>query len=112
MFVNDFNDIEDLKREFRLSDEQLDGFEILLASYVIDGYDGSAYVLMRKDGCLYEVEAGHCSCFGLEDGWDVEATTIEAIEKRLRPPADRFGEAVNYVRIVIDQLKKENTDGV
>jgi len=59
------------------------GFEILLASYGTPSYEGYAFVLARKEGKLYEVNGSHCSCYGLEDQWDPEETTIEALRHRI-----------------------------
>ena len=59
------------------------GAEILLASYGTPAYEGYAFVLFRRDGKLYEVNGGHCSCYGLEGQWDPEETTIEALRHRV-----------------------------
>lgn len=59
------------------------GVDILLASYSYECYSGDAFVLFRKDGKLYEVNGGHCSCYGLEGQWEPEETTVEAILHRL-----------------------------
>ncbi len=59
------------------------GFEILLASYTYENYSGDAFVLARKDGKLYEVNGGHCSCYGLGGQWDPEETTVEALRHRV-----------------------------
>lgn len=57
--------------------------EILLAAYHGEGYEGAAWVVCRRpDGSLYEVHGGHCSCYGLEDQWDEEDTTVEEIRAR------------------------------
>ena len=56
---------------------------ILFASYSIDNYVGDAFVLLEKNGNLYEVNGSHCSCYGLEDQFDPEITTLEALEHRL-----------------------------
>ncbi len=37
----------------------------------------------RRDGRLYEVNGSHCSCYGLENQWDPESTTVEALRHRL-----------------------------
>jgi hypothetical protein len=47
-----------------------------------DGYSGSAFGLFVMDGKLYEVHGGHCSCYGLEDQWEPEETTWEALLMR------------------------------
>ena len=38
--------------------------EVLLATYNYENYNGSAYVLFKRDGKLYEVIGAHCSCNG------------------------------------------------
>jgi hypothetical protein len=62
----------------------LSGIHILLAAYDIDGYEGSAFVLFEKDGKLYEVNGGHCSCYGLEGQWEPEETSVEGIKLRMQ----------------------------
>lgn len=59
------------------------GVEILLASYSYANYSGDAFVLFRRDGKLYEVNGGHCSCYGLEGQWEPEETSVEALRIRL-----------------------------
>lgn len=56
--------------------------DILVASYAAGNYDGAAFVLFRKGDKLYEVNGSHCSCFGLEDQWEPEETTLDAITMR------------------------------
>jgi hypothetical protein len=68
------------------------GLDVLFAAYTYESYEGDAFVLFRKNGELYEVNGGHCSCYGLSergysgetpDQWEPEATTKEAILRRL-----------------------------
>ena len=59
------------------------GLEILLASYSYENYSGDAFILFRHGGKLYEVNGGHCSCYGLEGQWSPEGTTVEALQHRL-----------------------------
>jgi hypothetical protein len=63
--------------------EYYDSINILFASYGEDNYSGDAFVLFEKDGCLYEVNGSHCSCYGLEDQFEPEGVTLEAIKMRL-----------------------------
>ena len=58
--------------------------EVLLARYSQEGYEGSAFVLFTQNGELYEVNASHCSCFGLEGQWEPEETTWQALYKRTK----------------------------
>jgi len=56
--------------------------EIVFATYDREDYEGAALVVFRRDGVLYEVNASHCSCYGLEDQWKPEETTWPAIGMR------------------------------
>jgi hypothetical protein len=73
---------EDVLNEFKAPADALDGAELLLAWYGTGSYDGNAFVLYKKDGKLYEVNGGHCSCHGLEDQWEPEETSWEALALR------------------------------
>jgi len=63
--------------------KQMADVNILFASYGTGNYSGDAFVLFEKGGKLFEVDGSHCSCFGLENQWDPEETTIELLIKRL-----------------------------
>ena len=75
--------LEALKNDFEINDEHLRGVNILLASYGCANYEGAAFVLFEKDKKLFEVNAYHCSCYGLENQWEPEETTVEALRHRL-----------------------------
>ena len=62
---------------------ELDGAEILLASYSCENYSGDAFVLFERDDKLFEVNGSHCSCFGLEGQWDESETTKAELQHRL-----------------------------
>lgn len=66
--------------DFRISKGDLDGVEVLLAIYTGGGYDGSAYVIFKKDNKYYTVSGSHCSCNGLEYQWEPVETTLEALK--------------------------------
>lgn len=65
--------------------------EILFGSYSYESYSGDAFVLFRdnRDGKLYEVNGGHCSCYGLEGQWNPEEVVISELHHRLTE--GRFG---------------------
>lgn len=65
--------------------------EILMADYDGGAYEGRAFVLLRKDGKLYEVHGSHCSCYGLEGQFDPEETSIEELRERIK----RYGRVSN-----------------
>lgn len=60
--------------------------EVIYAGYDIDGYEGSALVIYRQGGKVFEVTGGHCSCYGLEGQWEPEefdyATYLGVIDRR------------------------------
>ncbi len=64
--------------------EEMENSNILFAWYGHGDYDGSAFVLFERGGELYEVNGSHCSCYGLEDQWDPELTSVEALKYRIR----------------------------
>jgi hypothetical protein len=86
LFLHDWEDsqLDGMKSDFRIDDAPLEGAEVLVASYTYEDYSGSAYVLFEKNGHLFEVHGSHCSCYGLEDQWEPEAVTREAILRRLK----------------------------
>lgn len=69
--------------DIALKDGDWKKIKVLLASYSYENYSGSAFVLFEKDGKLFEVNGGHCSCYGLEGQWEPSETTIESLEHRL-----------------------------
>jgi len=76
------NNVANLDREFEMR-TGLDDSQVLLAWYGGGLYEGNAFVLFEKDGRLYEVNAGHCSCSGLEGQWDPEETSVSALRYRV-----------------------------
>jgi hypothetical protein len=65
--------------------------EVLFASYGTENYEGDAIVVFEYNDKLYEVNGGHCSCYGLaeesyagetESQWDPEETSWAALKMR------------------------------
>jgi len=90
MYLGNFENKQDVFQEFSHSydhiDESFEDFkdiEILLAVYDNEDYEGSAFVLFQQNGKLYEVNGGHCSCYGLEGQWDPEETSVKELRHRL-----------------------------
>jgi len=83
MYLENFSNLDDVLREFNVVGNGYDGINVLLAIYTYEDYDGSSFVLFERDGVLYEVNGGHCSCYGLEDQWDPEETSAEALRLRI-----------------------------
>lgn len=91
IYYDSFSCIDDVKREFCISDEDLQGCEIVYAMYDAPPYEGYAHVIFIKNGQLYEVNGSHCSCYGLEDQWKPEETLLEALI--FRPNVSEFAKA-------------------
>lgn len=82
-YRDEFTCVEDINAQFDIPDDQrLKNEEVLYATYTYEDYEGSAYVLFQRDGKLYEVHGGHCSCYGLEGQWEPDETMWEALGDR------------------------------
>jgi hypothetical protein len=55
--------IDDVKNEFQISDQEVEGCQIIFAEYDTPDYEGYAHVIFIKQGKLYEVNGSHCSCY-------------------------------------------------
>lgn len=107
MFLHDWKDsgLAGLINDFQIKSEEIEPFEVLLASYTYEGYDGNAFVLMKRDQKLFEVNCGHCSCYGLEDQFQPEETCIESLQQRLE--AGAFPEIKSELSLILNNLKTE-----
>ena len=85
VYLYDWKDskLQGMLDDFQIKKEDIEGCNILFASYTNENYSGNAFVLFEKDQNLYEVNGSHCSCYGLETYWEPELTTVEAIEDRI-----------------------------
>ena len=82
MFYGQFESRMDICQQFQIGESDLKGCTILFAAYE-GGYDGEALVVFRRQRKLYEVNGAHCSCYGLEQQWEPEATTVQALRHRV-----------------------------
>lgn len=111
VFLDGFPDRESIARQFSNGwDEvhtidfleiEMTGYEVVVAIYNQEGYEGDAFVLLRKDGQYYEVNGSHCSCYGLEGQWDPEEVPEEALRRRFVGNSGLYGaqsEAAHVVR--------------
>lgn len=74
--------------EIPLDDPLIPDASGLLVDYVeSSGYEGDYSTLFVKNGKLYENHCSHCSCYGCENQWSPEETTLAAIA--LRPDGFR-----------------------
>jgi hypothetical protein len=70
-------------KEFCIQPDILQNIQILFATYDISEYDGYAFILFKKDNKLYEVNASHCSCYGLEGQWKPGKAFIPELRHRI-----------------------------
>jgi len=82
IYHGNWTDIEDMCRDFSISKSDLKGFRVMYAVYETPGYEGTAWVLLKKGNEYYEVNASHCSCYGLENQWSPEETTLKTLGQR------------------------------
>jgi hypothetical protein len=72
--------------------------ELLFCAYTFEGTNADAFIIFKdKTGGLYEVNAAHCSCYGLEGQFEPEKTTVEALRHRLKfgkLGINTFGESI------------------
>jgi len=82
-YFGEWSTAEDVMDAFRIDAKEFQEMTIIAAGYDCESYEGSAMVVFRKEGKLYEVHGSHCSCNGLDDQWSPEETTYEALIDRL-----------------------------
>ncbi len=105
MYKGDFECKKDVQEAFVCSDKDMKGVKILLAWYGYGDYDGSAFVLFERDDKLYEVNGGHCSCYGLERQWEPEETSVDALRYRIEKGS--LGKGSYYDDVVFDVALKK-----
>jgi hypothetical protein len=75
-----------LVNEYTADPDIVDDLEVLIGYESVGdwGCDSSSFFLLRdKDGNLFEVHGSHCSCYGFENQFTLEPTTIEALKFRI-----------------------------
>ncbi len=104
VYLNDFSDFDDVMNNYNVTNEERAFIKrIILADYTYVAYSGSSYVLFEGiDGKLYEVYGSHCSCYGLEDQWSIEETTVESFQELL----DRGVTNINWNGVLITDILK------
>lgn len=69
-------------RDFAVDKSEVVDYEVIVAVYHYECYEGSAFVLLKKGHDYYEVNAYHCSCYGLEEKFDIEESAELALKRR------------------------------
>lgn len=107
VYLENFTSRENIEQEYACTLPP--DAEILLAYYGYGSYCGSSFVVFRQNGKLYEVNASHCSCYGLSDQWDPEETTVAALRMRElgKYSYDGSKEAQDGLNALLDRLEAE-----
>lgn len=96
---------EEVAGWFYMDVEVLKGAKILFAAYESGNYEGSAFVLLSRNGKLYEVHGSHCSCYGLEGQWEEEEASVESIEHRLNEAYGFYLMDKDQIRAALNKVK-------
>jgi hypothetical protein len=84
--------------------------QVLFASYGTEEYEGDAVVVFVHEGQLYEVNGGHCSCYGLgeqtysgdtESQWEPEITSWGALNIRTLDANQHTLEAITAFKTLV-----------
>ena len=78
--------------------------EILFASYAEFSYEGDSMVLFWRDGRIYQNEASHCSCYGLEGSWNPDEVLPEQLLKQRELYREHGDEACAAYAAVVNRL--------
>lgn len=82
VYLGYWDNLQDVLRDFEISKESVAGYKVIVAAYNAGGYEGDAFVLLKKGRDYYEVNASHCSCYGLEGQFILEDSAKLALKKR------------------------------
>lgn len=95
------------------------GIHVLVANYTYEDYSGDAYVLFEREGQLFEVHGGHCSCYGLEGQWEPSAVTVDELYREAgqaialslvgRDPTKPAEEVANEIEVDLAILQAAGT---
>ena len=83
-------------------------YKILIAYESVGDYgcDSSSFFLLEKDGLLYENHGSHCSCYGFENQFSPEETTVQYLKEKFTLPIGGY----DYDNAKNKKLVKEYID--
>lgn len=76
--LNECQVLAHLAESWKASEKDLKGIELLIGYESVGDYgcDSNGFYLFRRGHKLFEVHGSHCSCFGFEDQWKPEPTSL------------------------------------
>lgn len=98
---------KDVEKEFQV--ELPEDLEILYAHYDYEDYSGAAFVLCKQNGILYDVYGSHCSCYGLEDQWDIKPTSVDFLLSQIEKGyyTCEIGSGRNELKTILESIKNQ-----
>lgn len=105
-YIEGFSSQKDIIDNYGAPADALKNAKVYLAWYGYGSYEGSSLVIFEKDGKLYEVNGGHCSCNGLEGQWKPEETSWEALDMRNLGGYSGSEEAEKLLKTLVKRHKK------
>jgi len=112
MYYGEFDDKDDVFREFQVSAQDQRGVHIIMASYECESYDGQAMVIFIRDGKFWLVTGGHCSCYGLEDQWSPEQLTVEELRHYGEKSQGGYFQGLNAEMLkIVDKVERMDMAG-
>jgi hypothetical protein len=103
VFVGLFTSLEDIAREFDIDIEVLNEFDVCIAFFERDSYDGYGYVVLKKEELFYEVFGAWNRTTGLYREWRPEQTTLEELQARFFD--DRFDDYPDSFKVLIEPVR-------
>lgn len=90
LYLEDYKDLTKsellsaITEDFEVSKEDIGKFHVLIAYKSVGDYgcDSSAWLLLKDKQTkeLFEVNASHCSCYGFEQQFEPEETTLDYLK--------------------------------
>lgn len=90
--------VKDIVNNYDVEESTVNQYKLVVASLNDYGYDEDSYFLLihKVTGKLYEVNGGHCSCYGFEGQFQPEETTAEYVFSDKFPYRDNL-ELMTYL---------------
>ena len=92
-----FDSFESLVSQFGIPEDEASQLrrnaEMIFAIYEEEDYEGSAYVLYKEGNKYFEVYSSHNSCYGLEDQWSPEETSLDILKRLIDENKHQFSNA-------------------
>ena len=100
MYFGEFSNREDVCREFSTEFEGT----VIFAAYDQQDYDGHAEVIFIRNGKIYMVQGGHCSCYGLEDQFEPVEMSVDGLRRIILDGNGMLSQYKDYLSEVIEMI--------